>query len=110
MEILGQYKSIIVPAPAGGVEDFAFADHGLIHGFYYAKAPAGESVAIIWACDYLRIAKKTSDVVGLGVNLYWDVSEKEMTITASGNVLIGRSILAAAAATDTVDMILWGLL
>ena len=109
LQVLGQYKSIIVDAPSGGVDAGEFVNYGGIHGFYYAPTPVGAEVAIIWACDYMRLPKLASIAITGGATLYWDTSESHVTNVASGNHEIGRAAKPAAATTTEVDLILWGL-
>ena len=109
LQLLGQYKSIIVPAPSGGVSAADFVNRGDIHGFYFADAAVDEHVAIVWACDYFRAAKLPSQAIAAGAKLYWDTSEDHATTVSAGNHLVGYAILPAAATTTEVDMVLWGL-
>lgn len=50
------------------------------------------------------LKKKSGDTVTQGLNVYWDDTNKEVTITASGNTLIGRAIADVAGAATTVNV------
>lgn len=50
------------------------------------------------------LTKKASDVVTQGLDLYWDNTNKEVTITASTHLKIGQATLAAAGADATVNV------
>lgn len=49
-----------------------------------------------------ELPKKSTDVVALGVDLYWDDTEKELTTTATDNTKVGKAWAAAASNTETV--------
>jgi predicted RecA/RadA family phage recombinase len=74
---------------------------GSLIGVSLVNLAAGEtgSVAIdgVW-----RLPKLASDNMTQGAPVYWDDTNKRLTLTASGNTLAGNVIEAAAASTTTV--------
>jgi len=55
-----------------------------------------------------EINKLSTDVVTLGLIIYWDDTNKRCTITASGNTKIGAAIEAAGNGVSTVKVKLNG--
>ncbi|MFB2734203.1 DUF2190 family protein [Shewanella mangrovisoli] len=49
-----------------------------------------------------ELPKKSTDVVALGVDLYWDDTAKELTTTDTDNTKVGKAWAAAASNTETV--------
>ncbi|GIU24780.1 hypothetical protein TUM4637_09440 [Shewanella hafniensis] len=49
-----------------------------------------------------ELPKKSTDAVALGVDLYWDDTEKELTTTATDNTKVGKAWLAAGNGAETV--------
>jgi len=57
------------------------------------------------ACAVSRVAelpKLSTDVVAQGAALYWDNTNKRLTVTASGNTLAGYAFKAAGSGVTTV--------
>lgn len=54
--------------------------------------------------EVFEINKKTTDVVTQGLDLYWDDTNKEVTVTASTNLKIGQAILPATSTDTTVQV------
>ena len=52
--------------------------------------------------------KLTSDDVTAGAKLYWDNTNKRLTLTSSGNTLVGAAIAAAGTSATTVSVLLDG--
>lgn len=50
------------------------------------------------------IAKLSTDVVAVGVALYWDNTNSRLTTTASGNTLAGYAAAAAGSGVTTVEI------
>ena len=50
------------------------------------------------------IPKLSTDVVAIGVLLYWDDTNKRLTTTASGNTQAGYAFAAAGNGATTVDI------
>lgn len=63
-----------------------------------AANTAGEGVTE----GVFELPKKSTEVVALGVDLYWDDTEKELTTTATDNTKVGKAWAAAASNTETV--------
>ncbi|MEL4280707.1 MULTISPECIES: DUF2190 family protein [Shewanella] len=63
-----------------------------------AANTAGEGVTE----GVFELPKKSTDVVALGVELYWDDTEKELTTTDTDNTKVGKAWAAAASNTETV--------
>lgn len=52
------------------------------------------------------LPKLSTDVVAIGVLLYWDDTNKRLTVTASGNTQAGYAQSAAGGTVSTVDIML----
>lgn len=52
--------------------------------------------------EVFELAKKSADVIGQGVPVYWDDTAKEITLTSTANTLAGYAFAAAGAAVVTV--------
>jgi predicted RecA/RadA family phage recombinase len=52
------------------------------------------------------LPKLSTDVVAQGALLYWDNTNKRLTVTTTSNTLCGYAQTAAGAATTTVDIML----
>lgn len=50
------------------------------------------------------VPKLSTDVVAIGVALYWDNTNKRLTTTASGNTLAGKAVAAAGSGVATVKI------
>lgn len=50
------------------------------------------------------LPKLSTDVVAIGVLLYWDNTNKRITVTSSGNTLAGYAFEAAGNGTATVKI------
>ena len=48
------------------------------------------------------LPKLSTDVVAQGVLLYWDDANRRLTVTASGNTLVGKAYAAAGSGEATV--------
>lgn len=53
-----------------------------------------------------RIAKLSTDVVTAGAVLYWDNTNKRVTLTASGNTRIGLAVAASPSGQATADVLI----
>ena len=54
------------------------------------------------------LPKLTSDDVTAGSKLYWDNTNKRLTLTSSGNTLVGAATAAAGTSATTVSVLLDG--
>ena len=52
-----------------------------------------------------EITKVTGEIPA-GVPLYWDAANKNVTLTAAGNIYIGKAVASAASADATVHLLL----
>jgi predicted RecA/RadA family phage recombinase len=96
-----------VPAPTGGVS----SGDGVLTGalFGVAATDAAETVSVeIAMTGVFTLPKKAADVAALGAKLYWDNTNKHVTVTAAGNTLIGAAFKAAAGPDATVAVRLNG--
>ncbi len=50
------------------------------------------------------LPKLSTDVVAQGVALYWDDTNRRLTVTASGNTLVGKAYAAAGNGVATVQI------
>jgi predicted RecA/RadA family phage recombinase len=72
---------------------------GSLFGICTSDAAAGASVEVVneGICDVTAL---TTDVGTVGTKMYWDDTNKRLTVTAAGSVLVGV-LVAAKAGTDT---------
>lgn len=54
------------------------------------------------------LPKLQADDVSVGAKLYWDNTNKRLTLTSSGNTLVGAAIAAAGTSATTVSVMLDG--
>lgn len=78
----------------GGILGIAFAD--------YAEGVVGEYAIR----GVFSVNKLSTDVVAEGVALYWDDTNKELTVSASGNTKVGYATKAAGNPSSTVNIVL----
>ena len=57
----------------------------------------------------MTLPKLSTDVVAQGAKIYWDDTNKECTVTASGNKLIGAALTAAGNGASSVKIRLNGV-
>ena len=76
---------------------------------YYAFATGANGANVqaqrvgVWT-----LPKLTSDDVTAGAKLYWDNTNKRLTLTSSGNTLVGAATAAAGTSATTVSVLLDG--
>lgn len=58
-------------------------------------------------CGVWSITKVTADVVAQWALLYWDNTAKKLTVTSSGNTLVGYATAAAGNGATTVNIKLY---
>jgi predicted RecA/RadA family phage recombinase len=68
----------------------------------YAANEAGEYAI----SGVFEVAKLSTDVVAIGVQLYWDDGNSRLTTTASTHILAGRAFKAAGNGAATVQILL----
>lgn len=54
------------------------------------------------------LPKLQADDVSVGAKLYWDNTNKRLTLTSSGNTLVGAATAAAGTSATTVSVLLDG--
>ncbi|MBS3996611.1 MAG: DUF2190 family protein [Hydrogenophaga sp.] len=74
-------------------------------GVALTNIPAG-GVGSVQICGVFTLPKLGTDNITQGALVYWDNTNKRMTLTASGNTLAGVSAAAAAASTTSVNVLL----
>jgi len=87
-------KTITVLAPANVLSgDFVVV--GAMYGFAAYDALSGAEVEIVTE-GVFDTKKKNSQAWTQGAAIYWDATAKEMTVTATDNLLVGHAVLAVA--------------
>lgn len=82
---------------------------GALFGVAFGDAASGE-VVTIERVGVFELPKLGTDVIAVGDKVYWDDTEKHLTVTATGNTLVGCAVQAAAASTTTAIVLLPGLI
>lgn len=70
---------------------------GVAHKDGAAGAPVAVSVEGVFT-----LAKLSTDAIAQGQKVYWDNTNKRLTLTSAGNTLAGRAYAAAGAGTSSV--------
>ena len=70
-------------------------------------AASGETYAAGIAGVY-ELACKSTDVVAIGDELFWDADNEEMTLTAAGHVFAGLATKVSGSGTATVEILING--
>lgn len=99
--------TITIAAPAGGVVSGAGVLVGTVIGVAVASAAATLPVAVQLE-GVAELPKLSTDVVAVGVKLYWDNTNSRLTTTASGNTEAGIAFAAAGSGVATVQIKLKG--
>lgn len=73
---------------------------GSIFGIASSDALIGEPVVLQMTKVY-DIKKKAGDIVSAGLDIFWDNTTKEATVTVGGNLKIGQAIADAAGGNPT---------
>lgn len=81
---------------------------GAMFGVALVDALTGAEVEATTVGVY-ELPKLSTDVVTQGAKIYWDDANKECTVTAAGNSLIGAAVLAAGDGVATVKVRLNGV-
>lgn len=97
---------ITFTAPTGGIT----SGSGLLAGSLFGVASTDAAQGTPVECSMTGVFElpKAADDVEFGEALYWDDTEKEVTVTALDNTLIGAAVAAAAAGVATVRVRLNG--
>ena len=99
-------KTITVAAPYARLSGDALKK-GSLFGVCATDAANGAEVEIMTE-GVFDLGKLATDVVAQGDPLYWDDTNKRLTITASANTLVGAALLAAGNGAATVRIRLNG--
>lgn len=99
-------NTIPVTAPSGGVSSGDPVVVGSFFGVASGDAEAGATVELSLV-GVFDLPKKAGDVVTFGAALYWDGTD--VTVTSSGNTLIGAATAAAGGSAATVRVRLNGV-
>ena len=62
------------------------------------------AVGVAAMSGVFTLPKLSTDVVAIGVLLYWDNTNKRLTVTSSGNTLAGYAFEAAGSGVATVKI------
>lgn len=65
---------------------------------------ANGAVGILAMCGVFELPKLSTDVVAQGALLYWDNTNKRLTVTATSNTLAGYAFAAAGNGVATVNI------
>lgn len=76
---------------------------GVRVGVAQTSGAAGDTVACAVRGVY-ELPKLSTDVVAQGALLYWDNTNKRLTVTATANTLAGYAFAAAGAGAATVQI------
>lgn len=72
---------------------------GVVAGAYASGADAQLELVGVW-----ELPKKTADVLAAGDKVYWDDTNKEITLTATSNKLVGFAWEAADGSVSLVKV------
>jgi predicted RecA/RadA family phage recombinase len=86
-------------AIASGAVVLLGARIGISLGDIAPNATGTVAVTEVW-----QIAKLATDVVAIGVDLYWDAANSRLTTTAGGNTKAGYATAAAGNGVTTVSI------
>lgn len=74
-------------------------------GVAITDGKAGDVIAVR-AEGVFELPKLASSDIGQGKKVYWDATNSQINLTASGNTYAGKAYVAAAATTTTVQVAL----
>lgn len=96
-------KALTFTAGSGGVTGGTGVKLGQIFGVIEADAAEGELYTVQTEGVY-NLPKNDGDTPGIGALVYWDDTAKDVTTTASGNMLIGCHVGTAAAGSGDATL------
>lgn len=99
--------TVTVAAPVGGIESGAGVLVGALFGVAAFSAAEAEDVEIS-AVGIFDLPKATGAITQ-GAKVYWDGAAKNVTTTATGNVLIGVAVSAVGSSATTARVRLNGV-
>lgn len=80
---------------------------GTIFGVAQYSAASGAEVELARR-GVFDLPKKAAEAITAGAKVYWNNTNKEITTTASGAILVGAAVLAAGASDATARVLLDG--
>lgn len=72
-------------------------------------AIAAGATGAVQICGVFTLPKLSTDNITQGAAVYWDSTNKRLTLTSAGNTLAGVAAAAAAASTTSVNVLLNGV-
>lgn len=93
--------SVISHTPSSAVASGAMVLIGTKVGIAIADIAANASGSVQMTGEF-AVAKLATDVVAQGASLYWDNTNKRLTVTAAGNTYAGYATGAAGNGATTV--------
>ena len=66
---------------------------------------ASDTLGSLAVTGVFEVAKASGDIA-VGVPLYWNAKNKNVTVTAAGNTYIGKAVTSAASADAVVHLLL----
>lgn len=96
----GNVVSVTAPAP---VSSGNLVKVGSLFGVAVTDAGAGSAVELAVGGVFL-LPKATTDAIAVGDKVYWDNTNKVVTVTATNNTLIGVALSAAGNPSGSVTI------
>jgi predicted RecA/RadA family phage recombinase len=96
---------LALTTPSGGVT----SGQAILVGVILAIAVADYAQTVVgqyYVRGVFSVPKLSTDVVAEGVILYWDDTNKRLTVTASGNTKVGYATAAAGNGATTANILL----
>lgn len=101
----GDWRSMILTAPSGGVSKGQMAKIQNTVGFYMQDADAGVDVAFCYHAEKIEVPKlqvSGTDIFAAGQKVYFSEADAAVTATAGSNLWTGIALKAATAADEYV--------
>lgn len=105
---IGEGRIVSATAPVGGVVSGNAYLIANLFGLAITTAAAEVEFSFLTR-GVVELPKKSADNLTKFLAVYWDNTNKEVTLTAAGNTLIGVATSAAAASTTKVTVRLNGV-
>ncbi len=70
---------------------------------------AANATGSVQTTGVFNVPKLSTDVIAIGVTVYWDATNNRITTTSSGNTQAGTAFRAAGNGVATVDLLLNGI-
>lgn len=105
---VSESDTITLAAPSGGVVSGTPTLIGNLFGVPVTTAAEGELFALATEGVY-TLTKKSTDVLTVGLVVYWDTTNHYVTLTKTSNYRIGVATAAAANPSSTVTVRLDGV-